>query len=285
MSNNAALKVSQTIPVDPAASPSHASRTSSDTDAELVRRLRAALRDVDSALLKGGDASECTVDIADSEVVYLILSAAARRVEWLESQLSNVSSARAVVGNDPSAVVRQAALLPHGDDGADVDDDDGGDGDDGARRRRLLHAPAVQRSVSSTSLAAPVTGRVRGATLSSATAPPPASQPSTKIEISGSGLASAVVGRVASFAVRFVGADGKVKHVSGKTPTAVFRAPGGVDVAANVTKCRDGSFALSYTVPAATPPDAGGALDVFINGQRSKMSPYSIALQRIEHAK
>jgi hypothetical protein len=57
-----------------------------------------------------------------------------------------------------------------------------------------------------------------------------------------------------------------------------FFTPDGVDVAANVTKCRDGSFALSYGVPATANADAAGTLDVFINGQRSKLSPYSIQL-------
>lgn len=275
--SNGLLKVSQTIPLA-ATEDESASSTRPNTDAELVRRLRDALRDVGSALLASGDASECTVDIPESEVVYLVLSAASRRVEWLESQLSAVSTVTTTMGADPSAVLRKATVLY-----GDLNDDDGGD------KRPPRAPPVAQRTTSSSSSLAPApAGRVRGATVSGgpapaaavAAAPPVAGGATTKIEISGNGLASAAVGRVASFAVRFVGADGKVKHVSGKTPSALFRAPGGAEVSANVTKCRDGSFALSYLVPAASSPDAAGSLDVFINGLRTKLSPYAVQLTR-----
>jgi hypothetical protein len=258
--------------------------SSSSADEELLKQLRVALREVNKKS-KLFVKAEDTVDIPDDEVVLLVLSAADRRVAFLESMLneSNKSSSSTIssLANDPAAVLRKSGIT---NDDSDDDDD---------KKRHVVSIkssngshtnaaarPAVQRSTSAVALP-----RVRGATVTSSSTATTAATGSVvsatpRLEIVGAGLSTAVVGRVASFVVRFVAADGKLKHVAGKAPTAVFHAPDGVDVAANVTKCRDGSFALSYAVPVSANADAIASLDVFINGQRSKLSPYAVQLSR-----
>lgn len=257
---------------------------SCSADEELVKQLRVALREVNKKS-KLFVKAEDTVDIPDDEVVLLVLSAADRRIAFLESMLNETnikSSSNSIISslaNDPAAVLRKSGIT---NDDSDDDDD---------KKRHVVSIkssngshtnaparPAVQRSTSAVALP-----RVRGATVTSsstATTAAVVASATPRLEIVGVGLSAAVVGRVASFVVRFVAADGKLKHVAGKAPTAVFHAPDGVDVAANVTKCRDGSFALSYAVPVSANADAIASLDVFINGQRSKLSPYAVQLSR-----
>jgi hypothetical protein len=262
----------------------------SNCDEVLLKRLRAVLREVNAqSQLFPKAAIEDTIDIPDDEVVLLILNAADRRVAALESQLAaieiNPATSSTSIANDPAAVLKKSGIAS--DEDAEAESDNNGRHNkrpvttktNGSSVSHLR--PPVQRSTSALSLP-----RTRGATVSSTSSNNNNSNGGgaivasnvPKMEIIGAGLSSAVVGRVASFVVRFVAADGKLKHVANKAPTAIFHTPDGVDVAANVTKCRDGSFALSYGVPATANVDAAGTLDVFINGQRSKNSPYSIQL-------
>jgi hypothetical protein len=272
---------------------SSSSSSSPSVDAELVTRLRAALKECagGSTLLPSEGAAENTVEIPESEVVLLVLSAAMRRVDWLEEQLAKLTASAGppvaqASARDPDAVMRLARA-----NGTIVDDDD--DAKSPAKptvvstlssQRSSAAAPAaaaaprraaMQRSRSSTQLAESSGGGDRPSKA------PTSSALLTKIEITGVGLTSAMPGRAASIAVRFVGADGKPKHVSGKTAAAIFRPPHGAnEVPCNVTKCRDGSFAISYVVPTTCAVDEVGLLSVFIDGKPSKHSPYTVNIVR-----
>ncbi len=280
---------------DLSSSPRPSSSSSSSVDAELVARLRSALKECAGAstLLPSEGAAENTVEIPESEVVLLVLSAAMRRVDWLEEQLAKLTASAGspvsqAPGRDPDAVMRLARA-----NGTIVDDDDDAKSRSPAKptvvsisssQRSSVAVPAaaaaprrlaMQRSRSSTQLAESSGGGDRPSKA------PTSSALLTKIEITGAGLTSAVPGRAASIAVRFVGGDGKPKHVSGKTAAASFRPPHGADeVPCNVTKCRDGSFAISYVVPTTCAADEVGLLSVFIDGKPSKHSPYSVNIVR-----
>lgn len=95
------------------------------SDAELMKRLRGVLREVNAqSKLFPSKVVEDTVDIPDDEVVLLILNAADRRVAALESQLLAASTTPpptttiANIANDPAAVLRKSGIT------TDEEDDD-----------------------------------------------------------------------------------------------------------------------------------------------------------------